>query len=296
MLSGNLLWVLAGASLLGVASGLIGSFAFLQKQSLVGDAAAHAALPGIAISFLIFQQKDLPLLMLGAIITATISVYLIQGIINRSKLKSDAAIGIVLSVFFGAGIVLLTIVNQSSSGNQSGLNDFIFGKAATMAKSDLVWLSGSALIIILICLTFYKEWKLVIFDTTFAKGIGLPVNLLRFILTAITVLTIVTGIQAVGVILMSAMLIIPAATARIWSDKLVTMIIMSALLGAFSGACGTLISSLKTGLSTGPIIVITASSLFVFSYMFAPKRGLLVKIQQRRKIAKRVLKQEVQAS
>ncbi|MFJ9462307.1 metal ABC transporter permease [Viridibacillus arvi] len=296
MLSGNLLWVLAGASLLGVASGLIGSFTFLQKQSLVGDAAAHAALPGIAISFLIFQQKDLPLLMLGAIITATISVYLIQGIINRSKLKSDAAIGIVLSVFFGAGIVLLTIVNQSSSGNQSGLNDFIFGKAATMAKSDLVWLSGSALIIILTCLTFYKEWKLVIFDTTFAKGIGLPVNLLRFILTAITVLTIVTGIQAVGVILMSAMLIIPAATARICSDKLITMIIMSALFGAFSGACGTLISSLKTGLSTGPIIVITASSLFIISYIFAPKRGLLVKIQQRRKIAKRVLKEEVQAS
>jgi len=296
MLSGNLLWVLAGASLLGVASGLIGSFAFLQKQSLVGDAAAHASLPGIAISFLIFQQKDLPLLMLGAIITATISVYLIQGIINRSKLKSDAAIGIVLSVFFGAGIVLLTIVNQSSSGNQSGLNDFIFGKAATMAKSDLVWLSGSALIIILTCLTFYKEWKLIIFDTTFAKGIGLPVNFLRFILTAITVLTIVTGIQAVGVILMSAMLIIPAATARIWSDKLVTMIIMSALFGAFSGACGTLISSLKTGLSTGPIIVITASLLFIFSYIFSPKRGLLVKIQRRRQIAKRVLKQEVQAS
>ncbi|OMC84839.1 metal ABC transporter permease [Viridibacillus sp. FSL H8-0123] len=296
MLSGNLLWVLAGASLLGVASGLIGSFAFLQKQSLVGDGAAHAALPGIAISFLIFQQKDLPLLMLGAIITATISVYLIQGIINRSKLKSDAAIGIVLSVFFGAGIVLLTIVNQSSSGNQSGLNDFIFGKAATMAKSDLVWLSGSALIIILTCLTFYKEWKLIIFDTTFAKGIGLPVNFLRFILTAITVLTIVTGIQAVGVILMSAMLIIPAATARIWSDKLVTMIIMSALFGAFSGACGTLISSLKTGLSTGPIIVITASLLFIFSYIFSPKRGLLVKIQRRRQIAKRVLKQEVQAS
>ncbi|MGE7624943.1 metal ABC transporter permease [Viridibacillus sp. NPDC096237] len=296
MISGNLLWVLVGASLLGIASGLIGSFAFLQKQSLVGDAAAHSALPGIAIAFLIFQQKDLPLLMLGAIITATMSVYLIQGIINRSKLKSDAAIGIVLSVFFGAGIVLLTIVNQSSSGNQSGLNDFIFGKAATIAKSDLIWLSGSALLIISTTLLFYKEWKLVIFDTAFAKGIGLPVELLRFILTAMTVLTIVTGIQAVGVILMSAMLIIPAATARIWSDRLITMIIMSALFGAFSGACGTLISSLKTGLSTGPIIVITASSFFILSYIFSPKRGLLVKIHQKRQIEKRALIQEVQAS
>ncbi|MBK3493757.1 metal ABC transporter permease [Viridibacillus sp. YIM B01967] len=296
MLSGNLLWVLVGASLLGIASGLNGAFAFLQKQSLVGDAAAHSALPGIAIAFLIFQQKDLPLLMLGAIITATLSVYLIQGIINRSKLKSDAAIGIVLSVFFGIGIVLLTIVNQSSSGNQSGLNDFIFGKAATMARSDLVWLSGSVTLIITTCLVFYKEWKLMIFDATFAKGIGLPVERLRLLLTAMTVLTIVTGIQAVGVILMSAMLIIPAATARMWSDKLNIMIIMSALFGAFSGACGTLISSLKTGLSTGPIIVLTASSLFLVSYFFSPKQGLLVKIRQRRQLEKQALEQEVQGS
>ncbi|KQL34655.1 MULTISPECIES: iron chelate uptake ABC transporter family permease subunit [Bacillaceae] len=282
MITGNLLWVLAGAILLGIAAGLNGTFAFLQKQSLVGDAAAHAALPGIAIAYLILQQKDLPILMLGAAITSAIAVYTIQWIVSQSKLKADAAIGLVLSVFFGIGIVLITLVNQSGAGNQSGLNDFIFGKAATLAKSDLIWLSGSAMLIIFMCLLFFKEWKLMIFDPVFAKGIGLPVERLRILLTALTVLTIVTGIQAVGVILMAAMLIIPAAAARFWSSHLGIILVTSAFFGALSGALGTLISSLRTGLSTGPIIVLSASLLFLISYFFAPTRGLLSKSRKKK--------------
>lgn len=281
MITGNLLWVLVGTILLGIAAGLNGTFAFLQKQSLVGDAAAHAALPGIALSFLLFQAKDLPLLMLGAAITATLSVYVIQWIIQYSKIKADAAIGLVLSVFFGIGIVLLTIVNHSSTGNQSGLNDFIFGKAATMAKTDLIWLSGSACLIISLCFLFFKEWKLMIFDPIFAKGIGMPVERLRSILTALTVLTIVTGIQAVGVILMAAMLIIPAAAARFWSNHLGIILVTSAFFGGLSGALGTFVSSLKTGLSTGPIIVLCAASLFLLSYFFAPNRGLISKYRKK---------------
>lgn len=282
MLTGNLLWVLLGAILLGIAAGLNGTFAFLQKQSLVGDAAAHAALPGIALAYLIFQQKELPLLMLGAAITSALAVYMIQLIVSHSKLKADAATGLVLSVFFGFGIVLITLVNQSGSGNQSGLNDFIFGKAATMAKSDLVWLSGSALLIIVMCLLFFKEWKLMIFDPVFAKGIGLPVERLRILLTALTVLTIVTGIQAVGVILMAAMLIVPAAAARFWSNHLGIVLITSALFGALSGGLGTVISSLRVGLSTGPIIVLSASCLFLLSYFFAPSRGLFSKLRKKK--------------
>lgn len=282
MLTGNLLWVLLGAMLLGIAAGLNGTFAFLQKQSLVGDAAAHAALPGIAIAYLVTQQKDLPILMFGAAITSAVAVYMIQWIVTQSKIKADAAIGLVLSVFFGVGIVLITLVNQSGAGNQSGLNDFIFGKAATMAKSDLIWLSGSALLIILMCLLFFKEWKLMIFDPVFAKGIGLPIERLRILLTALTVLTIVTGIQAVGVILMAAMLIIPAAAARFWSSHLGVILVTSAFFGALSGAIGTMISSLRTGLSTGPIIVLSAAMLFLISYIFAPNRGLLAKAQKKK--------------
>ena len=137
MLSGNLLWVLTGTMLLGIAAGITGTFSFLQKQSLVGDAAAHAALPGIALAFLLTGQKELPILMVGAAITSALSVYSIQWIVTYSKLKADAAIGLVLAVFFGVGIVLLTIVNRSPLGNQSGLNDFIFGKAASISGERL---------------------------------------------------------------------------------------------------------------------------------------------------------------
>ncbi|WP_313892794.1 metal ABC transporter permease [Psychrobacillus sp.] len=292
MLTGNLLWVLVGTILLGVAAGLNGTFSFLQKQSLVGDAAAHAALPGIALAYLVFETKELPILMIGAAITSGLSVYMIQWIVNQSKLKADAAIALVLSVSFGIGIVLISIVNQSTAGNQSGLNDFIFGKAATMAKSDLIWLSGSALLIILMCLLFFKEWKLMIFDPVFAKGIGLPVERLRTLLTALTVLTIVTGIQAVGVILMAAMLIIPAAAARYWSSHLGIILVTSAFFGALSGAFGTMVSSLRIGLSTGPIIVLVAATLFLLSFFFAPTRGLLSKLRKKKEFKQRRVAQE----
>ncbi|WP_341299476.1 iron chelate uptake ABC transporter family permease subunit [Lysinibacillus sp. FSL H8-0500] len=270
MLSGNLLWVLSGTMLLGIAAGITGTFSFLQKQSLVGDAAAHAALPGIALAFLLTGQKELPILMLGEGITSALSVYCIQWIVSFSKLKADAAIGLVLTVFFGIGIVFLTVVNRSPLGNQSGLNSFIFGKAATMTKADLLWLFMSAIIIIVVSLLFYKEWKLLIFDPVYAKGIGLPIERLKATLTVLIVMTIVTGIQAVGVILMSALLIIPAASAKLWTNKLSSMLILSAAIGGIAGIAGTFISAIRTGLSTGPIIVLVAAGIFFISYFISP--------------------------
>ncbi|AVK84760.1 manganese ABC transporter [Lysinibacillus sp. B2A1] len=270
MLSGNLLWVLSGTMLLGIAAGITGTFSFLQKQSLVGDAAAHAALPGIALAFLLTGQKELPILMLGAGITSALSVYCIQWIVSFSKLKADAAIGLVLTVFFGIGVVFLTVVNRSPLGNQSGLNNFIFGKAATMTKADLMWLFISATIIIVVSLLLYKEWKLLIFDQVYAKGIGLPIEALKATLTVLIVMTIVTGIQAVGVILMSALLIIPAASAKLWTKKLSSMLVLSAIIGGISGITGTFISAMRTGLSTGPIIVLVAAAIFFISYFISP--------------------------
>jgi manganese/zinc/iron transport system permease protein len=293
MITGNLLWVLIGTMLLGIASGMIGSYSYLQKQSLVGDAASHAALPGIAIAFMMTGQKTLPVLMFGAAITSALAVYCIQFIIRFSKLKADSAIGLVLSVFFGLGIVLLTTINKNGSGNQSGLNDFIFGKAAIMTSQDLVWLLITACLILLISLLFYKEWKLMIFDPQYAKNIGLPVEWLRMVLTGLVVLTIVTGIQAVGVILMSAMLIIPAVTARLWTLRLSTMLTLSAVIGGFAGAGGTYISSLRSGLSTGPIIVLLAAVIFFISYMISPEKGLRSKFK-RKKIFQEDVIHEVQ--
>ncbi len=286
MISGNLLWILVGTLLLGIASGITGTFSFLQRQSLIGDAAAHAALPGIALAFLITGIKDLPILMMGAAVTSAIAVYCIQLISNHSKLKADAATGLVLAVFFGFGIVLLTIVNGSPKGNQSGLNDFIFGKAAAMAKADLYWLMICTAIIIIVSLLFFKEWKLMIFDPIYAKGIGLPVEWMRACLTFLVVLTIVTGIQAVGVILMSALLIIPPLTARLWTRHLSTMLLCSACIGGMAGMIGTYISSLRVGLSTGPIIVLVASTLFFISFLISPSHGII-----RKAISKRTFQQ-----
>ncbi|WP_341323801.1 metal ABC transporter permease [Solibacillus sp. FSL H8-0523] len=288
MISGNLLWILLGTMLLGLAAGVIGTFSFLQKQSLIGDAAAHAALPGVALAFLATGEKDLPILMLGAVITSTLAVYSIQGIVNYSKLKADAAIGLVLSVFFGMGIVFLTIVNRQPGGNQSGLSDFIFGKAAAMTKSDLYWLFICAGLILIVSVLLQKQWKLMIFDPIYAKSIGLPVTFLKIMLTALIVLTIVTGIQAVGVILMSALLIVPAATAKLWTKTVATMLIFSGALGGISGLVGTYISSLKTGLSTGPIIVLVSAFVFVISYLISPKAGLVSKVMYKRRLQSEV--------
>lgn len=287
MISGNLLWILMGTMLLGLAAGVIGTFSFLQKQSLIGDAAAHAALPGVALAFLLTGEKELPILMAGAVITSTLAVYSIQGIVQYSKLKADAAIGLVLSVFFGIGIVFLTIVNRQPGGNQSGLSDFIFGKAAAMTKSDLNWLLICAGLILIVSILLQKQWKLMIFDPVYAKSIGLPVNLLKITLTALIVLTIVTGIQSVGVILMSALLIIPAATAKLWMKTVVGMLIFSGLLGGVSGVVGTYISSLETGLSTGPMIVLVSSFAFVLSYLISPKAGIIRKVLLKRHIQRK---------
>lgn len=288
MISGNLLWILVGTMLLGITAGVIGTFSFLQKQSLIGDAAAHAALPGVALAYLLTGEKDLPILMLGAIVTSTLAVYSIQGIVNFSKLKADAAIGLVLSVFFGVGIVLLTIVNRQPGGNQSGLSDFIFGKAAAMTKSDLYWLFICAGLILVVSILLQNQWKLMIFDPIYAQSIGLPVTLLKIHLTALIVMTIVTGIQVVGVILMSALLIIPAATAKLWIKTVPAMLIFSGILGGFSGVLGTYISSLKTGLSTGPIIVLVSATVFLISYFMSPQAGLLSKLLHKRRVQKEV--------
>lgn len=288
MISGNLLWILVGTMLLGITAGVIGTFSFLQKQSLIGDAAAHAALPGVALAYLLTGEKDLPILMLGAIVTSTLAVYSIQGIVNFSKLKADAAIGLVLSVFFGVGIVLLTIVNRQPGGNQSGLSDFIFGKAAAMTKSDLYWLFICAGLILVVSILLQNQWKLMIFDPVYAQSIGLPVTLLKIHLTALIVMTIVTGIQVVGVILMSALLIIPAATAKLWIKTVPAMLIFSGILGGFSGVLGTYISSLKTGLSTGPIIVLVSATVFLISYFMSPQAGLLSKLLHKRRVQNEV--------
>ncbi len=262
--------------LLGIASGLVGCLVYWKKQSLMSDALSHAALPGVAIAFLLFNVKDLFVLIIGASISALLGAFLIMGIRSTTRIKEDTAMGMILAVFFGAGIVLLTIINQHSSGNQAGLDNFIFGQAASMVSSDVTLISILTFIVSSIVILAFKEWKLFLFDPNFAKGLKLSIRSMNILYVLMLVVTIVVGIQAVGVILMSALLIIPPVSARYWTNSFKIMVWLSGIFGGVAGAVGTTISTLGTGWPTGPFIVITSGAIFLVSLFFGTKKGLVV--------------------
>ncbi|RID82766.1 metal ABC transporter permease [Peribacillus asahii] len=277
----NTQWILLGTLLLGLSSGVIGSFAYLRKQSLLGDTLAHAALPGICIVFMLTGVKSISFFLFGAAIAGMIAVFVINVVTKYSRIKQDTALGLVLSAFFGLGIVLLTQIQQSSYGNQSGLDKFLFGQTASMVMSDVYVMMAVSLILILACTLFFKEFKLLSFDPGFAKGIGLPVLLLDYIIMLLIVGAVVIGIQAVGVVLMAALLITPAVSARYWTERLSVMVVLSGIFGMLSGVVGTLLSAAVNNLPTGPLIVLSATVWFMFSLLFAPNRGVVAKLWRR---------------
>lgn len=273
----NTQWILLGTMLLGLSSGVIGSFAYLRKQSLMGDALSHAALPGVCIAFMLTGTKSIFFFLIGAIVSGVIATFMIGYITRNSRIKQDSALGIILTVFFGFGIVLLTQIQHSDSGNQSGLDKFLFGQAASMVQSDVYTMTVISIILVTLSILFFKEFKLLSFDPGFAKGIGLPILMLDQFIMLLIVTAVVVGIQAVGVVLMAALLITPAVAARYWTEKLHIMVVLSGLFGALSGFAGTMISTMANNLPTGPLIVLSATTIFVISVIFAPRRGVIAK-------------------
>tara|TARA_B100000795_G_scaffold219378_1_gene173698 strand:- start:4412 stop:5536 length:1125 start_codon:yes stop_codon:yes gene_type:complete len=266
-----------GTAVLGAICGMLGSFAVLRKQSLLGDAISHAALPGIAIAFLITGAKDSNILLLGALVSGLIGTFWIRGMISKTHLKSDTALGLILSLFFGFGMLLLTYIQKQPNANQAGLDKYLFGQAATLIESDvllMVIVTGIALGVVLL---FWKEFKLLLFDIDYTKTLGFNTKFIDILITFFIVLAIVIGLQTVGVVLMSAMLLAPAAAARQWTNSLAVMVFLAAIIGAFSGVFGTAISATQNNLSTGPVIVLVASFFVVISFIFSPARGLLFK-------------------
>lgn len=264
-----------GTAVLGAVCGILGSFAVLRKESLLGDAISHAALPGIVLAFILTSAKDSGVLLLGALISGLIGIYWIRGITTKTHLKSDTALGIILSVFFGFGMLLLTFIQKKPDANQAGLDTYLFGQAATLLKSDvqlLLIVTGISLVILLL---FWKEFKIMLFDPEYTKTIGFNTRFIDSIISFLIVLAIVLGLQTVGVILMSAILLAPAAAARQWTNKLEIMLILAGIFGALSGVFGTAISAGEDNLSTGPVIVLIVGVFVIFSLIFAPKRGLL---------------------
>lgn len=256
---------------------MLGSFAVLRKQSLLGDAISHASLPGIAIAFLITGTKDSNILLLGALISGLIGTFWIRGIISKTHLKSDTALGLILSLFFGFGMLLLTFIQKQPNANQAGLDKYLFGQAATLVESDVWLMSIVTGICLIVLLLFWKEFKILLFDADYTKTLGFNTKFIDILITTFIVLAIVLGLQTVGVVLMSAMLLAPAAAARQWTNSLGIMVVLAAIFGAFSGVVGTAISATQNNLSTGPVIVIVAAIFVIFSFIFSPNRGLLFK-------------------
>lgn len=279
----TLLVVSAGSGLLGLVSGVLGVFAVLRKQSLLGDAVAHAALPGIALMFLMTQTRQTELLLLGATLTGVLATSAIIAIDRFSRIKYDSALALVLSVFFGFGLVLITFIQKIPTANQAGLDKFIFGQASTMLMRDVRLMIWVTLVMLGLTILFWKELKMFSFDPGFAEVAGFSTRRINALLSGMLVAAIMIGLQTVGVILMSALIVAPGAAARQWSDRLWVVAMLAGFFGAVSGLIGTLISSSLTKMPTGPTIVIVLSLFTLTSLVAAPNRGLLWKHMRQRK-------------
>lgn len=275
-----------GCMLLGIVSGVLGCFAILRKQSLLGDAVSHASLPGVCLAFMITHIKNTEILLLGALFIGIVCIGLIYLIQNYTKIKFDSALAFILSVFFGLGLVLLSYLNKLPGANKSGLNRFIFGQASTFVERDVKLMFYTGLLLLAIIILFWKEFKIVSFDAEFARTLGFPSKKIGISISVLIVVTVIIGIQAAGVILISAMIISPAVAARQWTDKLSVMVILSGIFGGFAGLTGTLVSITESNLPTGPVIVLIISLIVIFSILFSPKRGIIFKFSMNRKKGK----------
>ena len=275
--------VALGAGALGMVSGTLGAYAVLRRQSLLGDAISHAALPGIVLAFLLTGSKATLVLVLGAAAAGLLGTLIVMAVIGASRVPEDSALGIVLSVFFGFGLVLLTYVQKLPDARQAGLETFLFGQAATLLQRDVVVIAALGAIALLSVLLFWKEFKLLAFDREFGATLGFPMRAIDVVLTTMLVLAIVVGLQTVGVVLMSAMVVAPAAAARQWTHALGRMVLLSALFGALAGVTGALASSSAPGVATGPAVVLAATSIVLVSLLFAPARGVAWRALERRR-------------
>lgn len=279
--------VLLGTVLLGIISGIVGVFLTLKKEALVSDAISHATLPGVVLAYIISSQVNIYFSILGAIGAAFAGIFIYELIRKYTKVKSDAVLAIILSSFFGLGQMLLVLISGTAGQNQARLKKFVFGQAATMSSGDITFFIVILLVVLHAIIIFFRHFKLFIFNSEFYASLGFSKTFISLILNVLTVLVIVAGIQSVGVILMSALLIAPAVSARLWSDRLHMNLILSGFIGGISGALGTLFG---TSMATGPVIVIFASIFVVISLLFAPKKGIVIVKIKNRNFKKKIIK------
>ncbi len=289
----NAALVAIGAGLLGFAAGASGTFPFLRKRALISDAVAHATLPGVALAFVAMvaiggDGRSLPGLIAGSAATAWIGLLVIEWIARRTRLSEDAAIGAVLGVFFGVGIVLLTVIQAMSAGRQAGLESFLLGSTAGMLFQDAIVIAIGGSLAVLTTWLMRRPMTLVAFDSAYAAALGYDVRRIDLMMMALVMAVTVIGLKLVGLILIVALLIIPPVAARFWTDRSSRMIWTAGGIGGVSGYLGAVLSASAPALPTGPIIVLVAASIFLLSLLFAPDRGVVVALLRRRRFQARV--------
>lgn len=277
--------VALGSFLLGIICGVVGSFAVLRRQALLGDGISHGALPGVAAVFLLTGSRDGTLLSVGALASGLTTLFLIAKSVKKTRLRHDGALASVMSVMFGLGTVLLTCAQKLPNANQAGLERFIYGQASAISDSDLLLTAVCCAVTLAAVFLFAKELKAFAFDPQFAVQLGFNGGFLNLLLTLLTVAAVIVGLQTVGAVLMSAMLVTPAVAARQWTERLWVMVFLAAVIGGLSGVAGVYISGTAENVPTGPAIVVTATAAAVFSLLFAPKRGIFVRLYRRRRFS-----------
>ncbi len=290
--------VMFGTVLLGIAGGVIGTFLLLRRRALLADAVSHAALPGVAGAFLVavamgVDARSLPLLLAGALVSGLLGMGCVMLITRFTRLSQDAALGIVLSVFFGFGAALLGIVQKMRGAQAAGLNSFIYGSAASMIRTDALLIGLAAAVVIVVAALLFKEFRLLTFDAAFAAVDGWPAGRLDLLLMSLVVAITVLGLQAVGIVLVIAILIVPAASARFWTESLRVMVLVAALIGAVGSYLGTAISALAPRLPAGAVIVAALGTLFLVSFLFGGSRGVVRAVITRDRAIRRTVRQNL---
>lgn len=262
--------VALGTACLGIVSGVLGSFAVLRRQSLLGDAVSHAALPGIALAFLLAGSAPI-VLLIGAGLAGWAATVLVGQITRNSRVPFDSALAGTLAVFFGFGLVLMSYIQGLRGAGSSGLSAYLFGQAALMREHDILTIAGIGGLAVGVLLLFWKEFKLLSFDPDFAASLGYSVRVLDLLLMALLVAAIVIGLQSVGVVLMSAMVVAPAVAARQWTNRLGPMVALAGLFGGLACVLGSIMSErLSTpgrSVPTGPTIVMAATAFVLLSFL-----------------------------
>jgi len=287
--NGVVFWSLMGCILLGVSCGTMGGFVVVRKMALVGDVVSHAVLPGVVLGYLWAMEKNVVAMSVGAVLSGLFGTLVMRLIRQTTRLKQDAALGIVLGTFFAVGACLLAIVERGPSASKSGLDNFLFvGRASAITGGSVAFISVVTLVVILFSFWLYKELFSMSFDPGFARAIGLPVSVYHHIFMLLLTVVIVVAIQAVGVVLVSALLIIPASTAYLLVERFPSMIRLSAGLGALAALIGLFVSFLGVRLPSGPFIVLAATVFFGLTFLFAPRQGVFGRWLRRRRLKARI--------